>query len=51
MNIKLHPDEITRLKSKKYAMEMFVGAGFNVITYYFGIKDIFTQAVIVAEKP
>jgi ubiquinone/menaquinone biosynthesis C-methylase UbiE len=50
MNIKLHPDEITRCKSKKFAVETFTGAGFNVIKYYFGIRDLFTQAVIVAEK-
>jgi ubiquinone/menaquinone biosynthesis C-methylase UbiE len=50
MKIKLHPDEITRVKSRKHAIETFEGAGFKVLEYYFGIKDIFTQAVIVAEK-
>jgi ubiquinone/menaquinone biosynthesis C-methylase UbiE len=50
MNVKLHPDEITRCKSKKFAVETFTNAGFNVIKYYFGIRDLFTQAVIVAEK-
>lgn len=51
MNVKLHPDEITRLKSRKFGIEMFEGAGFRVLKYYFGIRDLYTQAVIVAEKP
>jgi SAM-dependent methyltransferase len=51
MNVKLHPDEITRCKSKKFALETFTSAGFNVIKYYFGPRDIFTQVVVVAEKP
>lgn len=51
MKIKLHPDEITRLKSRKFGVEMFESAGFHVLKYYFGPRDLFTQAVIVAEKP
>ena len=51
MKIKLHPDEITRAKSRKFAIETFERAGFNIIDYYFGSKDIFTQVVVVAEKP
>jgi ubiquinone/menaquinone biosynthesis C-methylase UbiE len=50
MKIKLHPDEITRIKSQKHAIDTFQKAGFKVIKYYFGMRDIFTQAVIVAEK-
>ncbi len=50
MNVKLHPDEITRVRSRKHAVETFENAGFQIIEYYFGIKDIFTQAVIVAKK-
>ena len=50
MNVKLHPDEITRVKSKKHAIQTFVSAGFQIVEYYFGIRDIFTQAVIVAAK-
>ncbi len=51
MNIKLHPDEITRVKSKQHAVQTFQSAGFKVLEYYFGPRDIFTQAVVVAEKP
>ena len=50
MKIKLHPDEITRAKSRKFAIETFERAGFKMIEYYFGPRDIFTQVVVVAEK-
>lgn len=50
MNVKLHPDEITRVKSREHAVKTFEAAGFKLIEYYFGIKDIFTQAVVVAAK-
>ena len=49
-NIKLHPDEVSRLKSKEQAEFILKGAGFELIEYYFGIRDLFTQAVIIAEK-
>jgi ubiquinone/menaquinone biosynthesis C-methylase UbiE len=48
--VKLHPDEITRVKSKKHIKALIEKSGFNFIEYYFGIKDIFTQIVIVGEK-
>ena len=47
MNIKLHPDEITRVRSRQHAIQTFESAGFKMIEYYFGIRDIFTQAVVV----
>ncbi len=50
MNVKLHPDEITRVRSRKHAIQTFEDAGFKMIEYYFGIRDIFTQAVVVAEN-
>lgn len=51
MKVKLHPDEITRVKSREHAVSTFESASFKIIEYYFGMRDIFTQAVIVAEKP
>jgi len=51
MHVKLHPDEITRVRSRRHAIETFEAAGFKMIEYYFGIRDLFTQAVVVAEKP
>lgn len=50
MHIKLHPDEITRVRSRGHAVETVEGAGFKMVEYYFGPRDLFTQAVIVAEK-
>jgi ubiquinone/menaquinone biosynthesis C-methylase UbiE len=48
---KFHPDEICRIRSRQHALDIFRKAGFNVRQYYFGPRDAFTQAVIVAEKP
>jgi ubiquinone/menaquinone biosynthesis C-methylase UbiE len=48
-NIKLHPDEITRIKSKSHAKSILSRAGLDLVDYYFGIKDLFTQSVIVTQ--
>jgi dolichol-phosphate mannosyltransferase len=50
LDVKLHPAEITRLKSRSHAISTFERAGFKVIDYYFGAMDFYTQAVIVGEK-
>ncbi len=50
MKVKLHPDEITRVRSRQHATKTFESAGFEMIEYYFGMRDIFTQAVVVARK-
>ena len=49
-NIKLHPDEISRLKSKQHAQNIIEQSGLVFVDYYFGPKDLFTQAVVVAQK-
>lgn len=49
-NIKLHPDEISRVKSQAHVKNIFEKAGFGLQEYYFGIRDFFTQAVIVVQK-
>jgi len=49
-NIKLHPEEITRVESQKHIKDLVTKAGFEFVEYYFGIKDFFTQSVIVAAK-
>ncbi|MEW5693982.1 MAG: methyltransferase domain-containing protein, partial [Candidatus Hydrogenedentota bacterium] len=48
-NIKLHPDEITKIKSKRQVKHLLLKAGFSLIEYYFGPKDLFTH-VVVGEK-
>jgi len=50
INVKLHPDEITRLRSKKHGINTFKEAGFYVAECYFGIRDMYTQVVIIGEK-
>jgi dolichol-phosphate mannosyltransferase len=48
--MKLHPPEISLLRSKDQAASLVETAGFRLIDYYFGPRDVFVQAVIVAEK-
>ncbi|MCO6500296.1 MAG: class I SAM-dependent methyltransferase [Vicingus serpentipes] len=50
MNIQLHPEEITRIRSKKHAIRIIEESGFHMENYYFGIRDLFTQVVITASK-
>jgi dolichol-phosphate mannosyltransferase len=49
-NVKLHPDEITRVRSRRHATGIFERNGFRVARYSFGLRDFFTHAIIVAEK-
>ena len=49
-DIKLHPDEITLIDSRKHVAGIFDRANFRIKEYYFGSRDLFTQMVIVAEK-
>ena len=50
LKVKLHPDEITRIKSRAHMVGIFEQAGFKVKEYYFGIKDLWTHCIMVAEK-
>ncbi len=47
-NVELHPPEITRVRSKAQIETLLSEAGFTLQDYYFGAKDFFVQAVIVA---
>jgi dolichol-phosphate mannosyltransferase len=49
--VKLHPDEITRLRSRSHAIGIFEQAGFRVLEYAFGPRDLFTYSIVVAESP
>lgn len=49
-NVKFHPTEITRLQSKDHARRLLDQAGMFMIEYSFSIRDLFTHAVVVAEK-
>ena len=48
--VQLHPSEIYLLKSKSAVEGLFREAGFTVVDYYFGYKDLFVQAVFVLQK-
>lgn len=48
--VAFHPLEISRLQSEGQANKLFAVSGFKVIRYYFGIRDLFTYSVIVAQK-
>lgn len=47
---KLHPPEISHMRSKKHARSILNGSGFDLADYGFGINDLFVQAVIVGKK-
>lgn len=49
-DVRIHPDEVSRIQSKKEAIEIFKRANFEVLEYYFGPRDFFTHSVIVARK-
>lgn len=49
-DIKFHPDEITRVRSKAHVRRLVEAAHFSVVEYYFGIRDLFTYSVISIEK-
>lgn len=48
-NIRLHPDEISLVQSKKHVDQILKKAGFKLKKFYFGPLDLFTHCIIVAE--
>jgi dolichol-phosphate mannosyltransferase len=48
---RLHPPEVSLLKSRQWAEELIESGGFRMVDYAFGVRDFFVQAVVVAEKP
>jgi dolichol-phosphate mannosyltransferase len=49
-NVKLHPDELSLIKSRRDARQYLAAAGFDLVWYEFGMKDIFVQAIVVGRK-
>jgi dolichol-phosphate mannosyltransferase len=47
---RLHPPEISLLSSRQHAEAMLSKGSFQLVEYYFGPRDFFVQAVIVARK-
>jgi dolichol-phosphate mannosyltransferase len=50
-NHRLHPAEISLIRSKCQAGEFLQRAGLELVKYSFGARDMFIQAVVVATKP
>jgi dolichol-phosphate mannosyltransferase len=48
--IKLHPDEITHVRSRRQVSAYLAAAGFSLVGFHFGWRDLFTQAVVVGKK-
>lgn len=48
--VKLHPDEITHVRSRRQARDWLAASGFSMVDFYFGWRDLFTQAVVVGQK-
>lgn len=48
--VRLHPPEISLLRSRNHAQEVVERAGFNLVEYYFGMRDLLVQAVVVGCK-
>lgn len=48
--VRFHPAEISLLESREQAREVVECAGFNLVEYYFGMRDLFVQAVVVGSK-
>lgn len=48
--IRLHPEEISLIESKKQVESLMKDSGFKLTKFYFGPKDLFTHAVLVAIK-
>jgi ubiquinone/menaquinone biosynthesis C-methylase UbiE len=49
-HIKLHPDEITHVTSRRQVRAFLEQNGFSLVDFYFGFQDFFTQAVVVGQK-
>lgn len=48
--VRLHPAEISLLESRDQARDVVERAGLNLVDYYFGIRDLLVQAVVIGAK-
>jgi len=49
-NIRLHPHEVSKVKSKKQIQYLLQKSNFRLTGYHFGVRDLFTYVVVVGEK-
>ena len=50
-NVRLHPPEISLLRSRSQAERLLQAADLEMVEYRFGPADGFVQAVVVARRP
>jgi dolichol-phosphate mannosyltransferase len=50
-NVRLHPPEPSLVHSKREASNLLASGGLELVSYDFGPKDFFVQAVVVARRP
>ena len=48
-NMRLHPEEVSLIKSKRQVNEILKKSGFKLTKFYFGPLDFFTHCIIVAK--
>jgi ubiquinone/menaquinone biosynthesis C-methylase UbiE len=48
--IRLHPDEVSLIESRRQVENLLKDVGFKVTKFYFGPKDLFTYCVVIAKK-
>jgi SAM-dependent methyltransferase len=49
-DVRLHPPEVTHVRSRAETSAWLRAAGFRLERFYFGPRDLFTHQVVVAEK-
>lgn len=49
-DVRLHPPEVSLIHSRAEADEILRKNGFNLLSYTFGPRDMFVQAVVVGER-
>ena len=48
--MKLHPDEVSLLRSRSHLDRLIAGTGFGIEQFYFGPRDAFTHAICVLSQ-
>lgn len=49
-NVRLHPQELTKVKSKDQIQKILAASGFRLNSFNFGRRDLFTYVIITGEK-
>jgi dolichol-phosphate mannosyltransferase len=50
-DVRFHPPEPSLIHSKREARDLLTAGGLELVSYDFGPKDLFVQAVVVARRP